>query len=121
MSKAQRDKGGRGEREVAKLYRAIGGKYRHARRHAENTRIDSGYDLDGCGADFPEVKNHADSCCKKLLSWINKVMRSTLPHGHWCVWQKANTEQGRKWVVTLEGKRYLELLAIEQEAEDATT
>jgi len=116
MSKYERSKGQRGERDVAKLYRCLGGKYQHARRHAENTYIDSGYDLDGCGADFPEVKNRDKPVSKQFVNWLDKVIAATLPHGHWCLWQKVNLATGRRWTVTISGERYIELLKIEQEA-----
>lgn len=112
MPKFQRDKGKRGEREVAKLYRDLGGPYARARRHAENTTWDAGYDLDGCGADFPEVKNRDQPVS------IRKCLDIRCPNlGHQVLWQKVNGQ----WLVTLKATRYLNLLETELEAEGKTT
>ena len=105
MSKSQRDKGKRGELDVAKLYQGLGGPYASARRHLETRAIDAGYDLDGCGDDVPEVKNRARPVPVTTLFKI----RVPVGGGHRVLWNKVN----RAWVVTLDADRYLDLLKIE--------
>ena len=108
MSKSQRDKGKRGELDVAAIYRALGGPYKNAHRHLETRAIDAGYDLDGCGSDVPEVKNRARPVPVTKLFDI----RVPIGGGYRVLWNKAH----RVWVVTLDADRYLELLQTEMEA-----
>lgn len=114
MGKMSRDKGARGELEVLRMYQAAG--FTGTRGFMSGGM--GGGDLAGDMPDLPEVK-FAETV--KLYTWVDQAVAAAASGVagtvaseciRWVLWHRKSR---RKWLVTIDGERYIELLVTERE------
>lgn len=115
MAKMSRDKGARGELEVLRIYEAAS----FAGTRGFQSGGQGGGDIAGDMPDLPEVK-FAETV--KLYTWVDQAIAAAAGGVagsvakeciNWVLWHRKSR---RKWLVTIDGERYIELLVIERES-----
>lgn len=99
MGKFSRSKGKRGELEVVQGYQAAG--YPSAHRNTIDGQVDG---------DIADIPDYAEVRRREKLNfsgWVQECREKCGPRP-WALWTRRSGEQ---WAVTIEGDRYLALLA----------